>query len=728
MRSRPVTISQFFFRSLFDFPVVVVVDVGGKKRAALSACQPVSQWVDEHSDCFRDSKKETNFQKEGFLSQIIQKPLTSSHLTPCFISLPSVHTVLRLEAEIEAFVVTTSHPHRLFSGDMSSYDRLLTHRTAQHWGLDTSTINQGPDQGCILAVRTPRTGPPPIKLALLPVTMEEPLIPPQQAPLVGGGGGGGNGVAQPKVLVRRRAERPNGSPGGGGGGGGAGQQGFNSRMPPIEDRELHYERARARIFGEGGDGDDGGDDGEEELMGGGANSYPPPPPPQMIIQQQQQQQQQQQMHHQQQQQQQQQQRDNNNNNNNNNNRSSPSPAAKFNSPQQGGVGGSLPQHPHPPPQQQQHHQQNNNNNNQGGGKAQLRNRQEDLSDPDFRRGRHAGYANAPRFDPGYGGEDYYAPTNTGGGMYITARPPTYSSEFPELGGGGSGGRNYPQMMPSAAGGGGGGGMGHHHHHPLHYAPYAAAYPGQPPQMMGGGGGGGGGGNSNNNINGNGVHHLQQQQQQHRQMAALHHHQQQQQQQYQQHNLYHPHAVPPPPPPGGAAAGAVPPQYAMTMTPYGYMPHHEASAMMATPSGMVPIMYPNVNNNGGGGGGGGEMQHGVAVDGIPYLPQQHQSGSIGGVVVGSPTGMVNGGGVVNMGVQRGNGGGGGGGAMWQHYQQRPQHQHHHHHHQQQQQQQQRNGGPNRNANAAASGGKGNKSGGVAEKPSSPESASLAAPEK
>jgi hypothetical protein len=38
--------------------------------------------------------------------------------------------------------------------------RLLAHRTAQHWGLETSTVAHGPDQGRINATRTPATRPP----------------------------------------------------------------------------------------------------------------------------------------------------------------------------------------------------------------------------------------------------------------------------------------------------------------------------------------------------------------------------------------------------------------------------------------------------------------------------------------------------------------------------------------------------------------------------------------
>jgi len=63
-----------------------------------------------------------------------------------------------------------------------------------------------------------------------------------------------------------------------------------------------------------------------------------------------------------------------------------------------------------------------------GGKAQLRNRKEDLSDPDFKRGRHG-----PRFDSEYGDP-------VQGGMY--AQPLIFSSrEYPESGKGPTSPRN-----------------------------------------------------------------------------------------------------------------------------------------------------------------------------------------------------------------------------------------------------------------------------------------------
>lgn len=119
--------------------------------------------------------------------------------------------MLKLEEEVEAFVLNTQNMQHIFSKDMTSYEvrgrgvrcgrsreaggagvvgvqasegsssrsaagwerspdtgsplrlrpqRLLAHRTAQHWGLETTTISQGPDQGKIVAYRAPQTAVP----------------------------------------------------------------------------------------------------------------------------------------------------------------------------------------------------------------------------------------------------------------------------------------------------------------------------------------------------------------------------------------------------------------------------------------------------------------------------------------------------------------------------------------------------------------------------------------
>ncbi len=56
--------------------------------------------------------------------------------------------------------------------------RLLCHRVAQYYGLDTSTVDEGEDQGKILARRTHITGMPLVRhftnltQVLLPLTLK----------------------------------------------------------------------------------------------------------------------------------------------------------------------------------------------------------------------------------------------------------------------------------------------------------------------------------------------------------------------------------------------------------------------------------------------------------------------------------------------------------------------------------------------------------------------------
>lgn len=248
--------------------------------------------------------------------------------------------VLRLEAEVEAFLLNTSESQHVFPPDMSSYERLLAHRTAQHWGMDTSTISHGADQGRIVATRTPASGIPKVRLG------DVPLVEPAGMP-----------GSAPRVLVRRRPDRggahPHREAGGPSANGG-------SQFRSVEERQAEYHRARARIFGEGGG--NGGYPGGPPMRGGPQPpDYPPP----------------------------------------------------------GGGGQPGFAGPPPPPPQQQ----GGSSGGGGGRKAQLRNKEQDLADPDFRRGRHG-----PRFDPGYGDDPLAAQ-----GMYIR---PAYTSEFPMLPGGG----------------------------------------------------------------------------------------------------------------------------------------------------------------------------------------------------------------------------------------------------------------------------------------------------
>jgi len=249
--------------------------------------------------------------------------------------------------------------------------RLLAHRTAQHWGLATATLNvQGPSQGRIVATRTESTGTPGILLADVDVKIEEEVQ----------NGQYGSGPT-PRLLTRKgKHDRGNRQYPGSYMYSGHGHQ----RNMHTDELEQNYERARARIFGD-----------------------------------------------------------------------MPPPGLGYPSPQ--GGRGMPPMMPYPyqmplPPQNPTSPRSLNHATYQGlrgnPGKAQMRNRQEDLSDPDFRRGR-----TMPRFDPGFGDDMQ-------GNMYIQ---PSYSSEYPELGhksprngnkqgnNGVSGpypGAQYPSMVPT----------------------------------------------------------------------------------------------------------------------------------------------------------------------------------------------------------------------------------------------------------------------------------------
>jgi len=221
----------------------------------------------------------------------------------------------------------------------------------------------------------------------------------------------------PRLLVRKKNER-NGRHASNGEsspyGNGQGPYPQRPGMPPIEDRELHYEKARARIFGEGGMPMQG----YPQQPGAAMMAYPygvgmapmSPVSPRAIP-----------------------------------GAPGPGPFPAGPMPQRSSGG------PSGPPMHRGNDRGMERNDRSGGGysgggggggggrgKAQLRNRQEDMSDPDFRRGRLG-----PRFDPGFG-ED--APH---GGMYYH---PTYSSEFPTLATGPAGVHDAPSPRGGGAAG------------------------------------------------------------------------------------------------------------------------------------------------------------------------------------------------------------------------------------------------------------------------------------
>ncbi|KAK2079719.1 hypothetical protein QBZ16_002114 [Prototheca wickerhamii] len=183
--------------------------------------------------------------------------------------------VLQLETDVSWFVVENQEPQFIFTGEMSSYQRLLAHRVAQHWGLDTSIIQQGPDQGRILATRTPRTGPPRLKLVDVPISLAELTSWPTQQRYYQSGPQGMGGPT-PRVLVRRRPDR---GPLRRGGPSDLIPSGHKLHFSSNEDRELVYARARARIFANSLAAQQGAAAGEEaagQALHGAAPAAAPP--------------------------------------------------------------------------------------------------------------------------------------------------------------------------------------------------------------------------------------------------------------------------------------------------------------------------------------------------------------------------------------------------------------------------------------------------------------------
>lgn len=261
--------------------------------------------------------------------------------------------VLRFEADVEKFVREGGEKDLTFDANLTGYQRLLCHRVAQYYGLDTSTIDEGEDQGKILARRTLVTGIPVVRLAdvKLADSRDQRRV-----------------ETPPRVLMKNcaAADRAARAAAAAANGEGAGQA--NNRT--VQEREQDYSKARARIFGMQQNPDAG--------LG-------PPDPAQM--------------------------HDSN--------------MRAMNGSRAPSVGLMSGRGRGPPGRGDQ------------GRKAVFRNREQDLQDPDYRRG-----YNFPRFDPGYG-----EMPGMQQGMYIR---PTYTSEFPELGGGmGNHGMQGPFSQGSA---------------------------------------------------------------------------------------------------------------------------------------------------------------------------------------------------------------------------------------------------------------------------------------
>ncbi|KAL0037170.1 hypothetical protein WJX79_003762 [Trebouxia sp. C0005] len=247
--------------------------------------------------------------------------------------------VLRFEADVEKFVREGGEKDLTFDANLTGYQRLLCHRVAQYYGLDTSTVDEGEDQGKILARRTHITGMPLVRLAdvKLADSRDQRRV-----------------ETPPRVLVKNRAAADRAARAAAAAANGEASGQANNRT--VQEREQDYSKARARIFG---------------MQQNSEAGLGPPDPAHA------------QMH-------------------DGSMRAMNGSRAPNMGPMSGRGRGLL-------------------GRGDQGKKAVFRNREQDLQDPDYRRG-----YNFPRFDPGFGDM-----TGMQQGMYIR---PTYNSEFPELGG------------------------------------------------------------------------------------------------------------------------------------------------------------------------------------------------------------------------------------------------------------------------------------------------------
>ncbi|KAI8111448.1 hypothetical protein M9435_003949 [Picochlorum sp. BPE23] len=144
--------------------------------------------------------------------------------------------IIDIEKQVEEFVVELDEEEMRFEENGTTFERLLVHRTAQHWGLATRVAQGGEGaHSCIIASRQGGAMErPEVVLRDLKVTMEGPT---QQH----------HHHRQPRILTRGQQQQQ-------------GQQHYRgpprhaddyhqNGYGPREDREEMYERARARIFG-----------------------------------------------------------------------------------------------------------------------------------------------------------------------------------------------------------------------------------------------------------------------------------------------------------------------------------------------------------------------------------------------------------------------------------------------------------------------------------------------
>lgn len=173
-------------------------------------------------------------------------------------------TVLRLELEIEKFVRNPRQQQLILNSMPSSYERLVAHRVAQHYHVQSMALESIPPSR-ILLVKTSDSRVPSVKLADVPIDskIESKSVTPPPG----------------KLAIKQRSREL---------GSGSATSGRITPIRSVEERMEEYNKARARIFSSGDIGSRSSeppalnestccsgserDDCEEDILGKAANT------------------------------------------------------------------------------------------------------------------------------------------------------------------------------------------------------------------------------------------------------------------------------------------------------------------------------------------------------------------------------------------------------------------------------------------------------------------------
>lgn len=144
-------------------------------------------------------------------------------------------TALRIDADVEKFVTSGANNIMEFPVEMTKYQRLLAHRIAQHYGLQTSSVTLARGLSRVVAQRSEHTSIPKLKIT----DLKDIHCPPETT------------RCTTEVTIKRRqggpvSRIPN-PPEGESGTGGPGQ------ARSVKVREQEYKAARERILGRASD-------------------------------------------------------------------------------------------------------------------------------------------------------------------------------------------------------------------------------------------------------------------------------------------------------------------------------------------------------------------------------------------------------------------------------------------------------------------------------------------